>query len=384
MLKEIPSCKRFTGYKPCYPDHNCWIDGCKDNIAIGIKILIINFDAMGDVLMTTAQLPALKRKYPKSAIHWITLSISAPLLKNNLLVDQVFIYNAESLSIISQIEYDLVLNVDKSQRSCALLNSVNAKRKLGFGMDKNGKIIPMNKGAYYNYNLGMDDNLKFKVNKRTRQDYLAETFEIDYKRDDYIFNFTDEELNFINLYKKENGIGENDFVVGFNTGCSLLYPNKKITIKQHIYLIEKLLTFNKGVKIVLLGGPEDAERNDQIYSKFKNKIINTPTNLGVRRGACFENLADIVVTGDSFGMHLAIALKKYVIAWFGVSCWTEIDLYDRGVKLYQEDLFCSPCWKKSCPYDLECIKMIDLDRIVEAIVIYKHKQLMAPHSDRHR
>jgi len=375
MLKEIPSCKRFTGYKPCYPDHNCWIDGCKDNIAIGIKILIINFDAMGDVLMTTAQLPALKRKYPKSAIHWITLSISAPLLKNNLLVDQVFIYNAESLSIISQIEYDLVLNVDKSQRSCALLNSVNAKRKLGFGMDKNGKIIPMNKGAYYNYNLGMDDNLKFKVNKRTRQDYLAETFEIDYKRDDYIFNFTDEELNFINLYKKENGIGENDFVVGFNTGCSLLYPNKKITIKQHIYLIEKLLTFNKGVKIVLLGGPEDAERNDQIYSKFKNKIINTPTNLGVRRGACFENLADIVVTGDSFGMHLAIALKKYVIAWFGVSCWTEIDLYDRGVKLYQEDLFCSPCWKKSCPYDLECIKMIDLDRIVEA---------MAPHSDRHR
>ena len=242
----------------------------------------------------------------------------------------------------------------------------------------------MNKGAYYNYNLGMDDNLKFKVNKRTRQDYLAETFEVDYKRDDYIFNFTDEELNFINLYKKENGIGKNDFVVGFNTGCSLLYPNKKMTIKQHIYLIEKLLTFNKGVKIVLLGGPEDAERNDQIYSKFKNKIINTPTNLGVRRGACFENLADIVVTGDSFGMHLAIALKKYVIAWFGVSCWTEIDLYDRGVKLYQEDLFCSPCWKKSCPYDLECIKMIDLDRIVEAIVIYKHKQLMAPHSDRHR
>ena len=81
MPKEIPSCKRFTGYKPCYPDHNCWTDGCKDNIAIGTKILIINFDAMGDVLMTTAQLPALKRKYPESTIHWITLGISAPLLQ---------------------------------------------------------------------------------------------------------------------------------------------------------------------------------------------------------------------------------------------------------------------------------------------------------------
>ena len=274
----------------------------------------------------------------------------------------------ESLSIISQIEYDLVLNVDKSQRSCALLNSVNAKRKLGFGLNKDGKIIPMNEGANYNYNLGMDDNLKFKVNKRTGQDYLAETFEVDYKRDDYIFNFTDEELKFIENYKKENGINKKDFVVGFNTGCSLLYPNKKMTIEQHIYLIEKLLSLNKGIKIVLLGGPEDAERNKEIHSRFQNKIINTPTNLGVRRGACFESLADVVVTGDSFGMHLAIALKKYVIVWFGVSCWTEIDLYDRGIKLYQENLFCSPCWKKECPYDLECIKMIDLDRIVGEIV----------------
>jgi heptosyltransferase-2 len=371
MPKEIPSCKKFTGYKPCYPDHNCWTDGCKDNIAIGTKILIINFDAMGDVLMTTAQLPAIKRKYPESTIDWVTLSVSAALLKNNLLVDQVFAYNPESLSIISQIEYDLVLNVDKSQRSCALLNSVKTKRKLGFGLNEDGKIIPMNEGAHYNYNLGMDDHLKFKVNKRTGQDYLAETFEVDYRRDDYIFNFTDEELKFIDKYKKENGIEEKDFVVGFNTGCSLLYPNKKMTIDQHVYLIDNILSQKKEFKIVLLGGPEDTERNEIIYSHFQGKIINTPTNYGVRRGACFENLADVVVTGDSFGMHLAIALRKYVIVWFGVSCWTEIDLYDRGVKLYQENLACSPCWKKNCPYDLECIKMIDLDRIVNEILQFK-------------
>lgn len=372
--KVIPSCKRFTGYKPCYPDHNCWTEGCKDNIAIGTKILIINFDAMGDVLMTTAQLPALKRKYPESTIHWITLNNAAPLLINNPLIEQVFVYNAELLSILSQIEYDLVLNVDKSQRSCALLNSVNAKKKLGFGLNKDGKIIPMNEGAHYNYNLGMDDNLKFKLNKRTGQDYLAETFEVDYKRDDYIFNFTDEELKFIEHYKKEVGITKNDFVIGFNTGCSLLYPNKKMTIDQHIYLIEKLLSLKKGFKIVLLGGSEDAERNKEIYSHFQNKIIDSPTNLGVRRGVCFESLADVIVTGDSFGMHLAIALKKYVIAWFGVSCWTEIDLYDRGVKLYQENLFCSPCWKKECPYDLECIKMIGLDRIILEVIKYSERK----------
>jgi heptosyltransferase-2 len=363
MNSEVPSCKRFTGYKPCYPDHNCWTDGCKDNIPVGTKILIINFDAMGDVLMTTVQLPSLKRKFPESTIYWVTLKIAAPLLSNNEYIDKVFIYDAESIAVLNEIQFDYVMNVDKSQRSCALLNSVKGKYKLGFGLNQDGKIIPMNEGAFYNYNLGMDDHLKFKVNRRSGQDYLAETFELDYKRDEYILNLSNEEKIFIADYKKRTGITEEDFVIGFNTGCSELYPNKKMTIDQHVFLIEKLLKKNIG-KIVLLGGPEDEARNNLIYSHFKRRIVNTPTTMGVRKGICFESLADVIVTGDSFGMHIGIGLKKYVIVWFGVSCWSEIDLYDRGIKLFSEDLFCSPCWKKECPYNLECIQMIDLDRII--------------------
>ncbi len=362
----IPTCKNFTGYKPCYPDHNCWENGCKENVAIGKKILIINLDAMGDVLMTTAQLPAIKRKFPDSTIYWVTLKISVPLLYHNQYIDKVFSYDTETISILSQIEFDIVMNVDKSQRSCALLNSTNAKIKLGFGLNRNGIIIPVNEGANYNYNLGMDDQLKFKVNQRTGQDYLAETFELDYSRDNYIFNFNTEELRFIEDYKRDSRLRDSDKIIGFNTGCSNLYPNKKMSVGQHIFLINKLLAKRK-YRVMLLGGPEDTERNKEIADYFRGRIINTPTKEGVRRGACYESIPQVIITGDSFGMHLAIALNKYVVAWFGVSCWSEIDLYDRGVKIYQEDLFCSPCWKKQCPYDLECIKNLDLNRIISEV-----------------
>lgn len=368
MPKEIPACKRFSGYKPCFPDHNCWEDGCKDNIPVGKKILIINLDAMGDVLMTTAQLPSIKWKYPDSTIYWITLKNAAPLLLNNPLIDHVYNFDASSLLILQQMKFDYVMNVDKSQQSCALLNSINAQQKRGFGLNENGKIIPVNEGANYNYKLGMDDHFKFKINQRTGQDYLAETLELDYKRDEYILELTQDEKDFIEKYKKKVGIRKKDKVIGFNTGCSELYPNKKMTVEQHIYLIRKLL--KKKYKIILLGGPEDTTRNKEIYSHFNGKIINSPTTEGLRRGICYESIPDIIVTGDSLGMHIAIGLKKYVIVWFGVSCWTEIDLYERGVKLFQEDLFCSPCWKKQCPYNLECIKMIDLDRIILEIDNY--------------
>ena len=368
-MKKIPDCKRFTGYKPCFPDHNCWTDGCKDPQPFGTRIVLINLDAMGDVLMTTAQLAGIKRKYPVSTIYWVTLKVAAPLLYNNPYIDKVYEYNFESLSILSQMKFDIVMNVDKSQRSGALAMSLDAPVKLGFGINERGQIIPLNKGAEYNYLLGMDDHLKFKVNQRTGQDYLAETFELDYQRDEYVFNFTEEEKQFTEQYKKEIGISPDDEVIGFNTGCSNLYPNKKMTLEQHAVLIERFLSYNR-FKIVLVGGPEDTERNAILEEQFKGKIINTPTNLGVRKGACFESIPDVIITGDSFGMHLAIALKKYVIAWFGLSCWTEIDLYDRGVKLYPEGLACAPCWKKVCPYNLECIQMIDLERIEKETVKY--------------
>jgi len=359
----VPSCKNFNGYKPCFGDHNCFDNGCKDNKPIGTKILIINLDAMGDVLMTTAQLAALKRKYPVSSIYWITLKAASPLLENNPYIDKVYPFDFESVLILSNVKFDVAMNVDKSLRSSALLNQINSTVKLGFGLDADGKIIPLNKGAEYNFRLGMDDNLKFRINKRLGQDYLAETFEVDYKRDEYVFEFSGEEKKFIEIYKREKGITVKDEIIGFNTGCSLLFPNKKMTLEQHAVLIEKFLSFNR-FKIVLLGGPEDTERNNELYAGFGDKIINTPTTMGARKGACFESIPDLIITGDSFGMHLAIALKKHVIAWFGMSCWTEIDLYGRGVKLFPEGLKCAPCWKKECPNNLECIQMIDLEKIV--------------------
>ncbi len=372
-MYKIPDCKNFNGYKPCFPGYNCLTDGCKDPQPFGTKILIINLDAMGDVLMTTAQLPSLKQKYPVSTIFWVTLKNAVGLLQNNPYIFEILPYDSETLSILSSMEFDIVMNVDKSIRSGALAMQINAKERLGFGINQNGQIIPLNKGAEYNYQLGMDDNLKFKINKRTGEDYLAETFDIDYKRDDYIFNFTNDEFGFIEDYKKRINIVNDDEIIGFNTGCSLLFPNKKMTIEQHSTLIEKFLSFNR-FKIMLLGGPEDEERNSEIAALFPGRIINTPVNEGVRRGACYESIPQLIITGDSFGMHLAIALKKYVIAWFGLSCWTEIDLFDRGLKLFPEGLFCAPCWKKECPYNLECIQMIDLERIVNETLNYFDKR----------
>ncbi len=365
MNDRALACRHFTGYKPCFPNTTC-LEECVRFDPIGTKILIVNLDAMGNVLVTTAILPAIKRKYPQSQISWITLKSAAPLLENNPLIDRVYLWEPESWLILRQIQFDVVMNVDKSQRSCAFVNGLSAAFKLGFGLGESGAVVPLNPEAEENYRLGLDDHLKFRVNTKTVSQLQCEQFRLEYCRDEYLLRLSSEEEAFCRVYKEEAGLAGAQLIVGLNTGCSELYPNKKMSVEQHHLLIDRLSDI-PDVRCVLLGGPEDTFRNAEIARRAGKKVVNTPTNEGVRRGICYEDVCDVVISGDSFGMHIAIGLKKYVIAWFGVSCWSEIDLFNRGIKLIPEGLACSPCWKRSCPYGLECIQLVDLDAIVAEV-----------------
>lgn len=375
---RVPDCKHYSGYKPCFPGTQC-LDECVDPQPYGTSILIVNLEAMGNVLVTTSLLPAIKRKYPCSTISWITLNHACRLLDQNPYVDRVYGWESESWLQLQAMELDVVMNIDKSLRACAFTMSLNAKVKLGYGLSKRGAIVPLNKESEYNYRLGLDDNLKFRINQQPNTQLLAEAMALTFSRDEYVLPLSKEEIAFSEKYRQHvrnspSSTPYRPILVGFNTGCSLLYPNKKMTIDQHIVLVDEL-SKREGLRLLMLGGPEDTERNAEIVRQVGDKVLSTPTTEGIRRGICYENVCDVIITGDSFGMHIAIALKKHVIVWFGVSCPQEIDLYDRGVKLIPEGLACSPCWKRECPYNLECIQMVDLERIIAAVDSYRTRVL---------
>jgi heptosyltransferase-2 len=195
---------------------------------------------------------------------------------------------------------------------------------------------------------------------------LHKTAELPYQGDRYILDLTPEEIDHRNGWAREAGLSDDDIVIGFNTGCSDLFPNKKLRIEQQVTLIEMLYDQDPDMKIVLLGGREDTERNERIYELCNKRPIRTPTTEGLRRGITYVDLADIVVSGDSLGMHIALGLKKYVVVWFGLACAHEIDLFGRGVKI-MSGVSCEPCCKKTCD-DLKCLAEISLRAIYDAII----------------
>jgi heptosyltransferase-2 len=152
-------------------------------------------------------------------------------------------------------------------------------------------------------------------------------------------------------------------IIGLNTGCSTVIAAKKLTVEFQRDIIRSLL--KQGfANIVLLGGPEDTERNFQIGEGLP--VFQSPTALGLRDGLVSVAACDLVLTGDSLGMHMAIAQEKFVMAWFGPTCAQEIELYGRGVKI-QSKAGCAPCWKRTCDKIQMCYDQVSLSDIQMAI-----------------
>lgn len=365
-------CKLFNGYKPCEPYKIC--EDCPDYSPQGFRILIINLDALGDVIMTTALLPAIKEKYPVSAIYWITLPLAVPLLQNNPLIDEIIPWSPETLSWLPFMEFDLVLSCDRDRKSTAIAMSVSAIEKRGFGLGPQGVVIPLNKEIAYAYRLGLDDHLKFKVNRQTGQQILAEGMGFEYRRWEYILELTDDEKRQVAEYRALNGIVGSVKALGINTGCSSKFKYKRLNEDQLETVIRKILDQDKQqqLKVLLLGGISETELNNRLVETIgDSRLIATPTQEGIRRGLLYIAACDACLTGDTFGLHAAIALKVPTVAFFTISCDVEIDFYDRGY-LVLADVPCRPCWKSWCP-DPICIDRVDLDELVKNVQLLLEK-----------
>lgn len=370
---ERVQCRYFNGYKPCVKHYKCNMD-CPHFEVPETSILIVHLGAMGAVLRSTALLYSIKRKYPKSLITWVTEEHTKTLLWHNPLIDKVLSLSSRDLLILSGLKFDVGLFIDKSPEIAGLIKITQPSKQFGFTTHvKNGAIIPLTDSARELWEIGLDNHKKFFENQKTEIHLIAEALELPYQRDEYFLPLTPEE-EALSLFRRMQWSQEGrKLLIGLNTGTSGVIPNKTITIDMWIKIItqlsEKLFNVTRNFQFVLLGGgKEDHDRNEIIAQSTKNfHPILSPTLEGLRDGLCSVNAVDLVVTADSLGMHMSIACKKYVIAWFGPTCSHEIDLFDRGVKV-ESSLACSPCWNRNCLVKEPCNQSLDIEMIVKSVV----------------
>lgn len=365
---EIRSdCRFYKGGKPCI--HNRLCQGCPDFESVGKKILVIKLAAMGDVLRTTALLPALRKKYEPCQITWVVAPSGYGLLIGNPQIDRLFALDLGTVLRLQTELYDVAICLDKEDAATGLIASVKAPIKLGFGLNADGNIRPLNPGADYAFSLGLSDQVKFRENRRTYQDFTFEAAELLYEGQDYVFALSDEERQWAKNRLSELGLNEGDRLLGLNTGAGPVFGTKKWTIDGFVELA-RLAADRLGARVLLMGGPEEVERNRRIAAELSDlgeRLIDTGCDNDLRQFASLVAGLDLLVTGDTLAMHLALAQGVDTVAIFGPTCTQEVQMYGRGEKIVST-LDCAPCYLKRClKHDHRCMTELTPEKVFEIV-----------------
>lgn len=349
-------CRHFKGHIPCKPSKeygvHCVDDNgknCKYYDPVKEKILIIKLGAIGDIIRTTPLFTVLKEKYPNAKIFWLTHTPS--VVPGS--VDEILKYNPESLTFLSEINFDIIYNLDKDKEACAFANKLNSKVKKGYIL-KNGVPFPANEAAEAKYFTGLFDS----VSKANKKNYLKEIFEIcgfNYSGEKYILNNFEEYSDSWNFNRSKK-------IIGLNTGCGERWTSRLWADKNWINLAKDLISRN--YEVVFLGGEQEDQKNKIFAEKTGGKYAG---HFHLEKFINLVDQCDLVVTAVTMAMHITLGLNKKIVLFNNIFNPNEFELFNLG-KIIQPEKECKCFFSGKCINpDYNCMDYIKTDKVLSTI-----------------
>ncbi|AKL97780.1 glycosyltransferase family 9 protein [Endomicrobium proavitum] len=363
-------CINFPLDRPCayQKNENARCADCSHYIKISqsgekTKILIIKLGAMGDVLRTTFLLEGLKEVYPKGEISWIVSPKNAAVLENNKYIDSVIMTDDKTNEFLAKNFFDAVINLDLSPESLALAKLSNKSKLFGYSLDENRNITSSNDFALQWLKMSAYDELK-KANTKTYQHWMSKITELPQDNYEIIVPLSEASITKAEDFLKSLNISENKKIIGINPGAGKRWQMKKYRTDGFIETAKYFS--NKGYTILLLGAKDDEAEIKEILNQNIKNIYSTGTENSIPDFFAFINLCDVVICADTMALHAAAGLKKNIVAIFGPTSYSEIEIYGRGIKI-KSDIECLGCYKQTCDIKNNCMQRVSSAQVIEAV-----------------
>jgi ADP-heptose:LPS heptosyltransferase len=151
-----------------------------------------------------------------------------------------------------------------------------------------------------------------------------------------------------------------------NTGGGGRWPLKQWRCDGYVELIESLNSMLP-VQFVLLAGPAERDRNERLKRATSTPLLDSGNDNPVRHFASLVSFCDLVITGDTLAMHIALALRRRTVVLFGPTSAKEIELYGLGEKIVP-DMGCLSCYKTKCDFSPNCMDLISVKDVQDAVL----------------
>jgi heptosyltransferase-2 len=294
----------------------------------------------------------------------VTSAAACELLLTNPYVGRIL--EISSLDGRLAESYDLVVSLDEDLAACELASSLRGRSRLvGAFLRGSRPDYTADSASWFDMSRisrlsrAAANRLK-RLNERTYPELIYEIVGLRYERQEPLLTLTPEAAAFGAVFAAAARIGPDDLVFGVNTGAGPRWQDKRLGVEETAVVVEAL-SREPGSRVLLLGGPGERARNRDIAECVGCPVEPADGADSVLEFAALLNLCRVVVTSDSLALHLAVALRRRVVAFFYPTSAAEIELYGRGAKIIGRG-------RSYCSYERVCRHppVWDLQAIVES------------------
>jgi heptosyltransferase-1 len=320
---------------------------------------------MGDNIMTTPVVTALKENCPQASLTYVVEEPFREIVEGNPYLDKVIVLPRKqkskdlikSIKNIRRTKYDVLIDLFGGPKAAWITLFTKAKLKIGYAVKYKSFIYHRRisrspeKGSIHSVenHINLVRALGIKVNSIPPL---------------LVPEASEEEKEKVSDFIEKNNLNSSKIVV-FHIGAGNIFRDWG---KDNLIELTKMLSQRSEIRIVLVGATKDQKRAKQIIKKSDAPLFSLVGELGLKELRELINRSDLFVGPDSGPMHLAASTDAPIVAYFGPTLPAHFRPWKADSLIIEKEYECrSDCRQKRCIYgDFRCIKTISPAEVYKA------------------
>lgn len=314
------------------------------------KIILISLSCIGDVLLTTPVMKALKENFPDAELTVVAGPTAISLLECHELVDRAIPYFNKGVhkGAVGGAKIVLELRENKYDLAVDLRNSM-----IPYVLRKRYKIT-----AHHVHLKNRDEMKRHAIDRHLDVIEMAGIPAVTHEMSVTVPEPAETKIAAL-LEKK--GLSDAPLIAVYPGAGS---PYKLYPVEKFIQVV-RMLKEDNGNNFVVVGSEADRPVGDALAAEFDSGVVSLAGEFGLVELAALLKRSRLMISNDSGPMHLGVAVGTPVVAIFGP---TNADRYGpRGEKhrIVRHTEPCNPCKEPTCG-QASCIEKIPPESIAEA------------------
>ena len=330
----------------------------------GKKIIVTFLMHLGDLVLTTPFLHALRKAAPGADITYLVDEKLKDIVACNPNIDHVWTIDKKGKDNnlpalwrmsrkITDAHFDVLINLHPNER-CSFVDAM--------------AVVPVKVGASHFLFRGFFHPW-LKLNRKIHAadmylDVLKRIGVQDLSNDGLEVFPAPEHRAKAEAFWKAEGLKPGAKLVGFNIGSAVV--TKRWAPERFAQVADTLA--REGYRTVFFGGTMDEEMVQEAVGYMKNKPIVATGKFGLGELAAAMSRCCLIITNDSGPMHVAISQKVPIVAMYGPSHPELYGPYTKQATIVRAIPPCDGCrkgMKHHCD-DMRCMKELTVKQVLKA------------------